>query len=185
MPPQTRTRSQLTFRIDRTDRTWQDLVSAAAFVTEDPAATLVDSTLALAANSYLGMPWYMIPPADHSLACKQLADLVLGFEPWSLRSLLQAGKENTWLSTAVVSQLLQHIGQCSSELGEDTQGTVLTASTLLLNTSLSIKQRQRRTTSDPNACGATCTCSGCVGASCDGGCDVSVKRFEVLHAFAY
>ena len=169
--------AHLTVSIDRDHRTWQELITTAALVTDNVAAGLVQETLKEAANTYLGMPWYMLPSHDHEEACRQLTELVLGFEPWSLRSLLRSTKKNVeWISPLATSQLLQQLGRCSNDLGKDLNGTMVTGKSLVHHTSLEIKQRQRRAVVNVN-CGNTCICRSCNGNSCDG----CVSIFDRFH----
>eukprot|EP00045_Choanoeca_perplexa_P018469 m.292733 g.292733 ORF g.292733 m.292733 type:complete len:3199 (-) comp17828_c0_seq1:4442-14038(-) len=167
--------AHLTISIDRDDRTWKGLVTTAALVTEHPAAGLVQEVLTKAENSPLGMPWYMLPSHDHTAACQQLTELVLGFEPWSLRSFLKHHK--TWMSSFSTDRLLQQIGRCDNQLGEDLHGKVLTNSKLVSNTSTEVKQRQRRVRVTIN-CGNSCICRTCNGNSCDGSCDSSCNYWS-------
>jgi hypothetical protein len=158
--------AHLTVSIDREDRTWQDLVTAAALVTENPAADLVVDALKTAANTYPGMPWYMLPSPDHEQACQQLSELVLGFEPWSLRSLLRSTPTPAWVSSLETSRFLQQLGRCNNDLGNDINGIMLTGTSLVHHTSLEIKQRKRRAVVTVN-CGNTCICRTCNGNACD------------------
>ena len=162
--------AHLTVSIDRESRTWQDLLTTASLMTGHPAAGLVQEVLLDAANTYQGMPWYEIPSHDHRRACQQLHKLVLGAQPWSLRSLLrQTKRASKWMSPSATRSLLQQLGRCQSDIGEDLHGVMLAGRNLVHATSLKIKQRHRRALVSFN-CGNTCICRSCTGSGCNVGC---------------
>ena len=162
--------AHLTVSINREGRTWQDLLTTASLMTGHPAAGLIQEVLLDAANTYLGMPWYAIPSHNHEVACQQLNKLVLGLQPWSLRSLLRHTKRaSKWMSPSATRSLLQQLGHCKSDIGRDHQGVMLAGRSLVHSTSLEIKQRQRRAVVSVN-CGNTCICRSCTGSGCTMDC---------------
>lgn len=166
--------AHLTVSIDREQRTWQDIITNAALLTDQGPADMVADVLTDVTVRPIGMPWLMVPSYDPVVACQQLTQLVLGFEPWSLRTLLREASPSTttraWFASPEINTLLQRLGRCDNQLGPDAHGEMMNGLALLRTNSVEIKQRKRRGYATTVNCGNTCTCNSCSYNSCDDSC---------------
>lgn len=134
--------SHLTISLSRSGRTWQEVVKGMCELTGHPLCGYINILLDKHVSTDAGLPWLDL--VDGTLPCQTLQQLVLGFQPSSLRSALQAiDLTASYVNSRDIDVLLARLGSCSSELGVK-KGTVVQVLNVLTSRSEVCKYTRNR-----------------------------------------
>jgi len=184
--------AHLTMSIERSGRTWQDMVVGMCYMTGHPLCSYFDTVLQSHVRGEQGLPWLDLVDDHAQPVCDKLHQLVLSFHNSSLRSALSAnaaGQGSSYASVRSKQQLLYRLGQCHAELGVGRNGASTVVQAVLQDPKRVIlpvhwppvfsrhilqafmparsSQRQRRDAPWTPPCSSTgCACNSCNAKSC-------------------
>lgn len=120
--------AHLTFSLDRTDRTWKDVVLNSCLLTGDQRCHLIEKALDKISSTGKGYHWVQLASvpdgSTHPAAgCSQLSEMVMGTHSTSLVNALGqlSGAHFQYTSRRSVLNLLNRLSDCNATLLESDQ----------------------------------------------------------------